>query len=142
LVASIGVPLPRKISSKMRPRLALVAGSLLMAMAVALGAFGAHALKARLAPEMLAIWQTGVTYHAWHALALLLLGLLMLHLPDSAGLRYAAWLFVAGVVLFSGSLYLLALGAPRIVGAITPFGGVAFIAGWVACAVGAWGMRV
>ena len=125
----------------MTPRLALVAGSLLMAMAVALGAFGAHALKARLAPEMPAIWQTGVTYHAWHALALLLLGLLMLHSPDSAGLRYAAWLFVAGVVLFSGSLYLLALGAPRIVGAITPFGGVAFIAGWVACAVAAWGMR-
>jgi uncharacterized membrane protein YgdD (TMEM256/DUF423 family) len=125
----------------MTARLALAVASVLMALAVALGAFGAHALKTRLAPEMLAIWQTGVTYHAWHALALLLLGLLMLHMPNGAALRYAAWLFVAGVVLFAGSLYLLALGAPRWVGAITPFGGVAFIAGWIACAVAAWGMR-
>lgn len=121
----------------MTPRLAIATASLLMALAVALGAFGTHALKARIAPEMLAIWQTGVTYHAWHALGLLLLGLLMLHAPGSAGLRYAAWLFVAGIVLFAGSLYLLALGAPRWLGAVTPFGGVAFIAGWVALAVGA-----
>ena len=122
----------------MTARLALVAASLLMALAVALGAFGAHALKARLAPEMLAIWQTGVTYHAWHALALLALGLLLLHAPDSAALRYAAWLFIAGIALFSGGLYLLALGAPRWVGAITPLGGLAFIAGWIAIAVGIW----
>jgi uncharacterized membrane protein YgdD (TMEM256/DUF423 family) len=122
----------------MTARLALVAGSLFMALAVALGAFGAHALKARAPPEMLAIWHTGVTYHAWHALALLLVGLLMLHAPDSGGLRYAAWLFIAGIVLFGGSLYLLALGAPRWFGAITPFGGVAFIVGWIAVAVGVW----
>ena len=109
-----------------------------MATAVALGAFGAHALKPRLAPDMLAIWQTGVTYHAWHALALLALGLAMLHAPGSSAFRVGAWLFVAGIVLFAGSLYLLALGAPRIVGAITPFGGVAFIAGWIAVAVGGW----
>ena len=120
----------------MNARLALIAGSLFMALAVALGAFGAHALKARLAPEMLAIWHTGVTYHAWHALALILLGLLMLHASDSAALRYAAWLFVAGIVLFGGSLYLLALGAPRWLGAVTPVGGLCFIAGW---AVLVWG---
>ena len=125
----------------MGARLALVLGSLAMAIAVALGAFGAHALKVRVAPDMLAVWQTGVTYHAWHALALLALGLLMLHVPGSAPLRYAALLFVAGIVLFAGSLYLLALGAPRWVGAITPFGGVGFIAGWVALAAGVWGMR-
>ena len=125
----------------MTARLVLVAASLLMALAVALGAFGAHALKARLSPDMLATWQTGVMYHAWHALALLALGLLMLRLPDSAALRYAAWLFVAGIVLFGGSLYLLALGAPRWIGAITPFGGVAFIAGWIAFAAAAWSMR-
>ena len=125
----------------MNARLALVAGSLFMALAVALGAFGAHALKARLAPDMLAVWHTGVTYHAWHALALILLGLLMLHASDSAALRYAAWLFVAGIVLFGGSLYLLALGAPRAFGAITPFGGLAFIAGWILFAAGAWTMR-
>ena len=125
----------------MSARLALVVASLLMALAVALGAFGAHALKARVAPDMLAIWQTGVTYHAWHALALLALGLLLLHAPESTALRIAAWLFVAGIVLFAGSLYLLALGAPRIVGAITPLGGVTFIAGWIAVAVGVWKIR-
>ena len=114
---------------------------MLMALAVAFGAFGAHALKARLAPDMLAIWQTGVTYHAWHALALLALGLLLLHAPENAALRIAAWLFVAGIVLFAGSLYLLALGAPRIVGAITPLGGAAFIAGWIVVAVGVWRIR-
>jgi len=125
----------------MSARLALVVASLLMALAVALGAFGAHALKARVAPDMLAIWQTGVTYHAWHALALLALGLLLLHAPENAALRIAAWLFVAGIVLFAGSLYLLALGAPRIVGAITPLGGAAFIAGWIVVAVGVWRIR-
>jgi len=125
----------------MSARLALVVASLLMALAVALGAFGAHALKARVAPDMLAIWQTGVTYHAWHALALLALGLLLLHAPENAALRIAAWLFVAGIVLFAGSLYLLALGAPRIVGAITPLGGTAFIAGWIVVAVGVWRIR-
>jgi uncharacterized membrane protein YgdD (TMEM256/DUF423 family) len=112
-----------------------------MALAVALGAFGAHALKARVSPEMLAIWHTGVTYHASHALALLLLGLLMLHASDSTALRYAAWLFIAGIVLFGGSLYLLALGAPRWLGAVAPFGGIAFILGWIAAAIGAWGFR-
>jgi uncharacterized membrane protein YgdD (TMEM256/DUF423 family) len=125
----------------MTPRVALVAGSLLMAVAVALGAFGAHALKARVPPEMLAVWQTGVTYLAWHALGLLLLGLLMLHAPGSTAFRVAAWLFIAGIALFAGSLYLLALGAPRGAGAITPFGGVAFIAGWIAVAAGVWTWR-
>jgi len=125
----------------MTARLAIVVASVLMALAVVVGAFGAHALKTRLAPDMLAIWQTGVTYHASHALALLALGLLMLHAQGSAALRYAAWLFVAGIVLFAGSLYLLALGAPRWVGAITPFGGVAFIAAWIAVSAGAWRMH-
>lgn len=113
-------------------------GSLATAIAVALGAFGAHALKTRLAPDMLDVWRTGVTYHAWHGLALVAAGLLMLHVPDSAPLRGAAWLFVAGIVLFSGSLYALALGAPRGFGAITPFGGLAFIAGWMVLAFGVW----
>ncbi|MEO9137219.1 MAG: DUF423 domain-containing protein [Casimicrobiaceae bacterium] len=120
----------------MTPRLAIVAAALLMAAAVALGAFGSHALKARVAPEMLAVWHTGVTYHAWHGLGLLLLGVLMLHGSDAAALRYAAWLFIAGIVLFSGSLYLLALGAPSSIGLATPLGGLAFIAGWIALAIG------
>ena len=120
----------------MTPRLALTAAAFLMAAAVALGAFGAHALKARISAEMLAVWQTGVSYHIAHALALLALGLLMLHFPDAALVRYAAWLFMAGIVLFSGSLYLLALGAPARTGFATPFGGLAFIAGWLTLAVG------
>jgi uncharacterized membrane protein YgdD (TMEM256/DUF423 family) len=103
---------------------------------VALGAFGAHALKARLTPDALALWQTGVNYHAWHALGLLATATLMLHFADRRTLRYAAGLFAAGIVLFSGSLYALALGAPRAFGAVTPLGGVAFIAGWIALALG------
>jgi uncharacterized membrane protein YgdD (TMEM256/DUF423 family) len=126
----------------MTPRLAIVTAALLMAVAVALGAFGAHALKARVAPDMLAVWQTGVTYHAWHGMALLLLGVLMLYAPDSAALRYAAWLFIAGVVLFAGSLYLLALGAPSPIGVATPIGGLAFIAGWITLAIGALRARM
>jgi uncharacterized membrane protein YgdD (TMEM256/DUF423 family) len=122
----------------MTARLALVLGAVAMAIAVALGAFGAHALKARLSADALDVWRTGVTYHAWHALALVAAGLLMLHMPDSAPLRFAAWLFVAGIVLFAGSLYALALGAPGTVGAITPFGGLAFIAAWIVFAIAAW----
>ena len=126
----------------MSARLALVVGALAMALAVAAGAFGAHALKARLAPEMLDVWRTGVTYHGWHSLALVALGLLMLHAPESGALRYAGWLFVAGIVLFAGSLYALALGAPRGVGAITPFGGLAFIVGWILFAAGTLGSKL
>jgi len=119
----------------MTARFALVLGSLAMFVAVALGAFGAHALKARLSAEMTGVWQTAVQYHAWHALALFGLGLLMLHWPERLGLGLAGWLFVAGIVLFSGSLYALALTGVRGLGAVTPIGGVAFLAAW---AVLAW----
>ena len=101
-----------------------------MFVAVALGAFGAHALKARLPPEMIAVWQTAVQYHAWHALALFMVGLLMLHWPRRAALATVGWLFVAGIALFSGSLYALALSGRAQLGIVTPFGGVAFLAGW------------
>jgi len=106
-----------------------------MAVAVALGAFGAHALKARLPPEVLSLWQTGVEYQVWHALGLLATGLLMLKVPTACALRHVAWMFVSGIVLFSGSLYGLALGAPRALGVVTPFGGVAFIAGWIVLSI-------
>jgi uncharacterized membrane protein YgdD (TMEM256/DUF423 family) len=119
----------------MGARLTLAIASLAMFLAVALGAFGAHALKARLTPEMTATWHTAVQYHAWHALALFGLGLLMLHWPERADLGIAAWLFLAGIVLFSGSLYALALTGVRGLGAVTPIGGVLFLAGW---AVLAW----
>ena len=120
----------------MTHRLALCTAALLMAAAVALGAFGAHALKARAGPDALAIWQTAVDYHAWHALGLLAVGTLMLHSRRSDALRYAAWLFIAGILLFSGSLYAMALGAPRAFALATPVGGTAFIAGWIALALG------
>jgi uncharacterized membrane protein YgdD (TMEM256/DUF423 family) len=119
----------------MSARLTLVLAAAGMFLAVALGAFGAHALKARLTPEMTSVWHTAVQYQAWHALALLGLGLLMLHFPERAGLGLAGWLFIAGIVLFSGSLYAMALSGVRGLGAVTPFGGVAFLAGW---AVVAW----
>ncbi len=119
----------------MSARLTLVVASLAMFLAVALGAFGAHALKSRLSAEMTGVWHTAVQYHAWHALALFALGLLMLHWPERLGLGFAAWMFVAGMVLFSGSLYALALTGARGLGVITPIGGVAFLVGW---AVLAW----
>ena len=98
---------------------------------MALGAFGAHALKTRLAPEMLGVWQTAVQYHFWHVLALLVTGLAAQNAWNTA----AGWLFVAGIVLFSGSLYALSLGGPSWLGPVTPLGGAAFILGWLALAV-------
>lgn len=122
----------------MSVRFALMLGALAMGMAVALGAFGAHALKARLSPEMAAVWQTGVQYHAWHALALLAVGILLAQDPSRGGLVVAGWLFAAGIVLFSGSLYVLALTGVRGFGAITPLGGVAWLAGWAVFAWAVW----
>lgn len=118
----------------MSARLALALGAVAMFVAVAAGAFGAHALKGRLAPDMAAVWQTAVAYQAWHALGLVGIGTLLLHWPQRAGLRVAGGLFAAGIVLFSGSLYVLALTGVRGVGAVTPFGGAAFLAGWAALA--------
>ena len=122
----------------MTSRLALVCAAILMAAAVALGAFGAHALRTRLTPDALAVWQTAVNYHAWHALGLLGVGVLMTQFPNRRGLACTVWLFIAGIALFCGSLYALALGAPRAVGFATPFGGTAFIAGWLLLA---WAAR-
>jgi len=119
-------------------KLCLFSAALALALAVMLGAFGAHALKSRLAPDLLAIYQTAVQYHFWHALGLLAVALLMLHFPDAPLLGWAAWLIVAGLVLFSGSLYLLARTGQRWLGAVTPLGGVAFIAGWLMLAWFAW----
>src|SRR5438552_16544267 len=104
----------------MSPRLALPLAALLAFVAVALGAFGAHALKTRIAPDLQAVWQTAVLYHGWHALALLGIGLLILHFPDRAGLAWAGWLFVAGIALFSGSPYALALTGVKTFGAVAP----------------------
>ena len=119
-------------------KLFLLLAGLAGAAGVALGAFGAHALKARLAPDLLAVWHTAVQYHLWHALALVAIGILAIHLPASAPLRWAGWLMIAGMVLFSGSLYVLALSGLRWLGAVTPFGGTAWIAAWALLAWAAW----
>lgn len=122
-------------------RAALLIASLLLAAAVAAGAFGAHALKGRLAPEMMAVYQTAVQYHFGHALGLFAIGLLASR-AQSGALVLAAWLIVAGIALFCGSLYALALTGIRGFGAITPFGGAAFIAGWLCVAWWAWNATV
>jgi uncharacterized membrane protein YgdD (TMEM256/DUF423 family) len=109
----------------------LILGSVNAALVVLLGAFGAHALKARLSVEMLAVYQTGVHYHLFHALGLLAAGLAAMQIPDSGYLRWSGWLMLAGIVLFSGSLYLLSVSGLRWLGMITPFGGVAFIVAWM-----------
>lgn len=117
-------------------RVLAVAG-LLLALATVLGAFGAHALKAQLAPDRLQVYETAVRYHFFHTLGLLGIGLTLRFVP-TAPVRWAALLVLVGVVLFSGSLYALTFGAPRLVGIVTPFGGLALIAGWISYAVGLW----
>jgi uncharacterized membrane protein YgdD (TMEM256/DUF423 family) len=119
----------------MTARLALVLASLLLFVAVGAGAFGAHALRVRLGPELLAVWQTAVQYHFWHALGLLAVGVLLRIEPGRRGIATAGWLLVAGVALFSGSLYLLALTGARALGMVTPVGGVVLLAAWATLAV-------
>jgi uncharacterized membrane protein YgdD (TMEM256/DUF423 family) len=114
-----------------------VLGALSAGTAVTLGAFGAHGLRARLSPELLATFEVGVRYQMYHALALLAVAWAATRWPGGAT-TLAGWLFVAGTMVFSGSLYLLALSGQRWLGAVTPLGGVAFIAGWLALA---WSAR-
>ena len=111
-----------------------VIGSIAAGLAVALGAFGAHGLRASLSADMLANFETGVRYQMYHALGLLAVAFAVTRWPGSTLPTIAGWLFVAGMILFSGSLYVMALTGLRWLGAITPLGGVAFIAGW-ACLV-------
>jgi uncharacterized membrane protein YgdD (TMEM256/DUF423 family) len=119
------------------PRLFLGIAAASAFLAVALGAFGAHGLRERLTPDLLAIFEVGVRYHMYHALALAAVALALDRWPSSA-LQWAGWCFLAGTVIFSGSLYVLALTGIRWLGAITPFGGLAFLVGWALLAWGAW----
>ena len=116
-------------------KLFLLLASLLLALAVAFGAFGAHALKNRLPSDLLAVYHTAVQYHFYHALGLLLIGVIALQFPTSVWVRVAGGLMLAGVVLFSGSLYVLSFTGARWLGAVTPLGGIAFIGAWLALAV-------
>ncbi len=99
-------------------------------LAVSIGAFAAHALRGKLSPELLNTFQTGVQYHMYHALALFGIGVLMVNFPAANLLRISAYLMLAGIVLFSGSLYLLSISGIRWLGAITPLGGVCFLIAW------------
>jgi uncharacterized membrane protein YgdD (TMEM256/DUF423 family) len=114
----------------------LLIGALAGFLAVALGAFGAHALRARLSPEMLAVFETGARYQMYHALAILLVSVALGRM-DGWLVRTAGWMFAAGIVLFSGSLYALALTGATFLGAVTPLGGLAFLIGWALLAVAA-----
>jgi len=118
-------------------RLFFALGALAAFIAVALGAFAAHGLKARLDAAMLVTFETGVRYHMYHALALLAVGWAATRWPGAA-INASGWLFVAGIVLFSGSLYVLSLTGARWLGAVTPLGGLAFLGGWVCLAWAAW----
>lgn len=115
----------------------LMTASVLLALAVALGAFGAHGLKSQLSTEMLQTWKTGVDYHFYHALGLLLIGILAVSFPSEL-VKWSAILLTAGIVLFSGSLYALAISGIKWLGAITPVGGMSFITGWVLLFLAVW----
>ncbi|MCB1877165.1 MAG: DUF423 domain-containing protein [Chromatiales bacterium] len=118
-------------------RVFLFLGAINGFLAVGLGAFGAHGLRQRLDAAMLEVFRTGVDYHAMHALALLAVGLMLAHMPQSTPLKWAGWAFVLGIVLFSGSLYALSITGTRGLGIVTPFGGILFLIGWALLAVSA-----
>lgn len=119
-------------------KLFLSLGALAGLLAVALGAFGAHALRGRLDDYARGVFETAVQYHFYHALALALVGVLLLSQPATALLKSSGWLFLIGIAVFSGSLYLLAITGIKWLGAVTPLGGLAFIAGWGCLAAAAW----
>ncbi len=119
----------------MTRRLALICGSIFGGLSVATGAFGAHMLKDSLTPHFLAVFETAVRYQMYHALALLFTGLAMIHY-ESHLFRKAAWGFLLGIVLFSGSLFGVSLLGVRWLGAVTPIGGASFIFGWVCLVIG------
>jgi uncharacterized membrane protein YgdD (TMEM256/DUF423 family) len=118
-------------------RLFFIAGSISAFLAVALGAFAAHGLRNKLTPEMLTIFETGVRYQMYHALALLGVAWASTRWPGGS-ITAAGWLFILGTIIFSGSLYLLSFTGVRWLGAITPIGGAAFLLGWLLLAWGAW----
>ena len=115
----------------------IIVGAINAFLAVALGAFGAHGLANRLEPKYLEIWKTGVTYQMFHATGLLVIGLLLGRVAASSLFTWSGWLMLVGIIFFSGSLYILSLTKVGILGAITPIGGVCFLAAWILMVVGA-----
>lgn len=115
----------------------LLTGAVFMALAVVIGAFGAHGLKSHLSTEMLQTYKTGVEYHFYHALGLLLIGILAINSPNTF-FTWSAIFLVFGIILFSGSLYTLAITGIKKFGTITPLGGLSFICGWIFLFLGVW----
>ncbi|WP_174734734.1 DUF423 domain-containing protein [Mesobacillus harenae] len=112
-------------------KLFIILGAINAFLSVALGAFGAHGLEGKVEQKYLEIWKTGVTYQMFHATGLLIIGILMGNLPATALLTWSGWLMVVGIILFSGSLYVLTLTKIGVLGAITPLGGVSFLIAWI-----------
>jgi uncharacterized membrane protein YgdD (TMEM256/DUF423 family) len=119
-------------------KLFLILGSVNGATAVSMGAFGAHFLKTKIPEDMLFVFQTAVQYHFYHSLGLMVIGVLAIHIKPEKHLGIAGWIMFIGIILFSGSLYVLSTTATRWVGMITPFGGIAFIVSWVFIAIAVW----
>ncbi|PKG22569.1 DUF423 domain-containing protein [Niallia nealsonii] len=109
----------------------IIIGAVNAFLAVALGAFGAHGLEGKISAKYLEIWKTGVTYQMFHSMGILIIGALMMKIPQSSLLTWSGWLMVAGIILFAGSLYVLAVTQISVLGAITPLGGVAFLTAWI-----------
>ena len=123
-------------------KLFITLASLSGMLAVVLGAFGAHALKGKFDAYALSVFDTAVQYHFYHSFALLAVGIIALSQPHTVLLKTSGWLFVLGILIFSGSLYLLSITGIRWLGAITPLGGLAFIAGWACLAATGWKLLV
>ena len=119
-------------------KLFLILGSINAAAAVTMGAFGAHSLKAEISEGMLSVFQTGVQYHFYHSLGLLIIGLMTLYFQSGKYLYAAGWIMFFGIILFSGSLYILSTTNMRWLGMITPFGGMAYLISWILIAVAVW----
>ena len=120
------------------PRIFLTLGSINAFLCVLLGALGAHGLKHILTSEMLVVFQTAVQYHFYHALGMILVGLVLFHLPQSRALKLSGWLMFAGIVLFSGTLYAISLTEFRGLSKIAPLGGLSYMSSWILFAYAAW----
>lgn len=126
------------INNKNIPKLFLIIGSINAAAAVTMGAFGAHSLKTKISGGMLSVFQTAVQYHFYHSLGLLIVGLLTIYLKPEKHIKIAGWMMFMGIILFSGSLYILSSTGIRWLGIITPFGGIAFVLSWIYVAIAVW----
>ena len=126
------------LDDKKMSKLFLILGSINAATAVTMGAFGAHSLKTKMPEDMLSVFQTAVQYHFYHSLGLIIIGLMTIYFKPAKHLEIAGWIMFTGIILFSGSLYILSTTSTRWLGIITPVGGIAFIISWIFIAITVW----